>query len=77
MLLSREGNHRNLPSYLEAKTLRGLFNKIKTMQRESKSEYKFINFYYDSDKKNHVAWYYKEITLREEIKEITDELIKQ
>jgi len=74
MLRGREGNQRHLPHYLEAKSAKGLQREIIKLQRKEKSEFRFINFYYDAQKKVHVAWYYNEINTQDEIKELVNGL---
>jgi len=46
------------PHAISAKTTAGLQRKILIEQSKSGYEWKFIGFYYDPEKKEHVGWYY-------------------
>ena len=55
------GDHNIIPHHISASSAKGLENKIKQLQALKGMEYKFINFYFDSVKGEHVGWYYEKV----------------
>jgi hypothetical protein len=59
------GDHNIVPVSVRAKTASGLENKIRQLQLMDGCEYKFISFYFDPVKGEHVGWYYVQKTDQE------------
>ena len=72
-----QGSHNFAPVSLSAPTLSALEVKIRQIQRDDGSEYRFISFYFDPLKERHVAWYYKLNKNDQEIKELIDGITKE
>ena len=66
------GDQNIIPHSISAKTKSGLERKIHERSKKLKAELKFINFYYDPKKKEHVGWYYFIKDEQEQIQEFLD-----
>lgn len=67
------GSHLIVPKSISASTATGLERKILIEQARTQMELKFISFVYDSNKKEHVGWYY---TVEDESKLIQEAYAK-
>ena len=67
------GDHLFLPQSISSKNRLGLERAIQRLQAVNKTEYRFISFYFDTEKKEHVAWFYKRKTEEETISEVLNE----
>lgn len=70
MGLTTPASHTILPRAMSSKTLKGLERKLQSLQFKTLKQYQFINVYFDTEKKEHVAWFYEDINV---LKEITKE----
>lgn len=61
------GDSNFLPKAITATTVKMLHRKIRKLQLDTMSEYRFISFYFDG--KEHVAWYYTLLDENEIIRE--------
>lgn len=52
------GDSNIIPRAISASTEKALERKIHNLQLKKGMEYKFISFYYDSNRNRHVGWYY-------------------
>lgn len=61
-----------IPNYITSKSLRGLRRKIIQIYNKDKLPYKF-EWYYDTEKKQHVAWYYQDLQSALDAEDITED----
>jgi len=52
------GSHLIVPKSISASSTKALERKILIEQAKTQREYKFINFYFDPVRKEHVGWFY-------------------
>lgn len=67
MNLTPEYSHTILPRALSSKSLRGLERKFQDLQFKTLKQYHIVNVYFDTEKKEHVIWYFENINITKEI----------
>ena len=71
------GSHYIVPQSISAKSAPLLHAAMKRKQRIDGMEYKYISIYFDSNRNEHVAWYYIELNQREQDNEVVNGFIKK